>query len=173
MGMRWLLRISTIHIIVQTNMTTPYPGEPSFLLVVSSFYCPFLLHSRTDDPLCTSQTASHTSGTLDDSWIEAAIQSLSGLAVQPLDSELWGRTIGWVDLQQNAAHLDSKVVDNKLKAFFEKIDGNFRCKIPVNENGKDYCGKVLGRENRILSHARDHLDYRPFNCDGRCGKSGW
>jgi len=90
-----------------------------------------------------------------------------------LDSELWGRTIGWADLQQSAAQLDSKVIDNKLKDFFDKVDGSFHCKIPANENGKDYCGKVLGRENRILSHARDHLDYRPFICGGKCGKKEW
>jgi len=155
-----------------------HTSEPMFPLVVSSFYCPlfFILKVRLTTLFfctCNLETTSHTSGTLGDSWIEAALQSLSGLAVQPLDSELWGRTISWADLQQKAAHLDSKAVDDRLKDFFEKLDGKFYCKIPTNENGKDYCSAVLGRENRILSHARDHLDYRPFKCGGKCGKRGW
>jgi hypothetical protein len=35
------------------------------------------------------------------------------------------------------------------------------------------CTHTAKRKDRALSHARDHLGYKPFNCSGECGKSGW
>jgi hypothetical protein len=35
------------------------------------------------------------------------------------------------------------------------------------------CGQRFKRRDRGRDHVRKHLDYRPYACDGRCGKPGW
>lgn len=60
----------------------------------------------------------------------------------------------------------SSVTDSQLDNFLVH-EGNERICIVAE------CGQRFKRRDRSRDHIRMHLDYRPFACDGQCGKPGW
>jgi len=60
----------------------------------------------------------------------------------------------------------SSATDCQLDDFLTQ-DGNERiCAIAD-------CGQRFKRRDRSRDHIRVHLDYRPYICDGQCGKPDW
>lgn len=54
----------------------------------------------------------------------------------------------------------------------DKDNGNIMFYCTWIEGGQPCAHKVERRE-RALGHARDHFHYKPYFCEGSCGKRGW
>ena len=60
----------------------------------------------------------------------------------------------------------SLATDGQLDNFLVR-DSNERICIVAD------CGQRFKRQDRSRDHIRVHLDYRPYGCDGQCGKPEW
>lgn len=60
----------------------------------------------------------------------------------------------------------SSVTNNQLDSFLARDNHERICAVAD-------CGQRFKRRDRSRDHIRVHLDYRPYGCDGRCGKPGW
>jgi hypothetical protein len=50
---------------------------------------------------------------------------------------------------------------------------SWTCCVPLNNEGLG-CGHApFKRPDRALAHVRQHLDLKPFPCEGKCGNEGW
>lgn len=58
---------------------------------------------------------------------------------------------------------------SRFNLFYDQGDG-YRCRWVVDGTR---CAHTAKRKDQALSHARDHLGYKPFDCSGECGKLGW
>ena len=120
---------------------------------------------------------------LDDLCLSGA-QAMETANMTPLPSPTWDKAkwdnaIAVIHEKIVAGEADPHAIDNDLQPFISKVEGitrGFQCNVPIyNHQGElVYCGHQVQRRDRILRHVKDnHLSYRPFVCEGRCGTLNW
>jgi hypothetical protein len=61
--------------------------------------------------------------------------------------------------------------ESRFRAFLEMTPTRtYRCQF-VTEKGR--CDRTEERLDRAQGHARQHFDYRPFVCGGKCARPDW
>lgn len=61
--------------------------------------------------------------------------------------------------------------ESRFKLFLDQTaNRNYRCQFNT-ENGP--CNRVEERLDRAQGHARNHFEYRPFMCNGKCARYDW
>jgi hypothetical protein len=61
--------------------------------------------------------------------------------------------------------------ESRFRAFLEMTPTRtYKCQF-VTENGR--CERTEERLDRAQGHARQHLDYRPYVCGGKCARPDW
>ena len=60
----------------------------------------------------------------------------------------------------------SSAPDSQLDSFLVRNGNGRSCTVGD-------CGQTFKRRDRARDHIRVHLDYRPYACDGQCGKAEW
>ncbi|PVF98269.1 hypothetical protein CPB86DRAFT_362098 [Serendipita vermifera] len=98
---------------------------------------------------------------------------LQNLANHLLDQEWLQQDLSEPDLDKldevsEEALQGVKNPESRFEAFFDPTSSH-RCR--WYEDGKR-CKHTTRRKDRAVGHSRSHFQYKPFQCEGRCGKKG-
>jgi hypothetical protein len=119
-----------------------------------------------------------------DDLCRSGAHALQVAKLTPLDEAIWNN-VKWENAKEiltpkiSTGQMDSQAVDKDLEPFISRIEGTtrgFQCMVPIyNSQGIPvHCGHQVQRKDRILRHVKNnHLHYRPFVCEGKCGNVDW